>query len=86
MRVFLDPEFFLEKRDLAKRALQTGRVVALDPMNGRDRRAIHVALRDRDNVATMSEGAGLYRQVIVVPEGAEEFEEARETSAPNDDA
>jgi spoIIIJ-associated protein len=71
---------------VAKRALQTGRAVALDPMNGRDRRAIHVALRDRDNVATMSEGAGQYRQVVVVPEGSEEFEEAREQSSQNDDA
>ena len=43
---------------VAKRALQTGRAVALDPMNGRDRRLIHVALRDREDVATMSEGEG----------------------------
>jgi len=43
---------------VAKRALQTGRAVALDPMNGRDRRLIHMALRDREDVATMSEGEG----------------------------
>jgi spoIIIJ-associated protein len=65
---------------VAKRALQTGRAVALDPMNGRDRRLIHVALRDRDDVATMSEGEGRYRQVVVVPENSDEFEEAREQS------
>ena len=46
----------------------------------RDRRLIHVALRDRDNIVTMSEGAGRYRQVVVVPEGSDEFEEAREKS------
>lgn len=61
---------------VAKRALQTGRPVALDPMNGRDRRMIHVALRDREDVATISEGEGRYRQVVVVPEGADEFEDA----------
>ncbi|MCH8082813.1 MAG: hypothetical protein IH885_01105 [Myxococcales bacterium] len=61
---------------VAKRALQTGRPVALDPMNGRDRRLIHVALRDREDVATMSEGEGQYRQVVVVPESSDEFEEA----------
>ena len=65
---------------VAKRALQTGRAVALDPMNGRDRRLIHVALRDREDVATMSEGEGRYRQVVVVPESSDEFEEARAKS------
>ena len=65
---------------VAKRALQTGRAVALDPMNGRDRRLIHVALRDREDVATMSEGEGRYRQVVVVPENSDEFEEARAKS------
>jgi spoIIIJ-associated protein len=88
-RVVVDVEGGAEAREdfltkladrVAKRALQTGRAVALDPMNSRDRRLIHVALRDRDNVATMSEGAGRYRQVVVVPEGADEFEEALEQS------
>lgn len=65
---------------VAKRALQTGRPVALDPMNGRDRRLIHVALRDREDVATMSEGEGRYRQVVVVPESSDEFEDARAQS------
>ncbi len=65
---------------VAKRALQTGRPVALDPMNGRDRRLIHVALRDREDVATMSEGEGQYRQVVVVPESSDEFEHARAQS------
>ena len=69
---------------VAKRALQTGRAVALDPMNGRDRRMIHMALRDREDVATMSEGEGRYRQVVVVPENSDEFEEAREQSGRGD--
>lgn len=75
-------EAFLGKlaERVAKRALQTGRPVALDPMNGRDRRLIHMALRDRDDIATMSEGEGRYRQVVVVPESSDEFEEAREQS------
>ncbi len=60
----------------AQRARETGRSVALDPMNPRDRRVIHVALRDVDGVATMSVGSGRYRQVVVVPEGAPEYEEA----------
>jgi len=73
---------FLERlaERVASRALQTGRPVALDPMNARDRRLIHVALRDRNDVATISEGEGRYRQVVVVPESSDEFEEARAQS------
>ena len=60
----------------AKRARETGRSIALDPMNGRDRRTIHITVRDMDGVATMSIGEGRYRQVLVVPEGAPEYEDA----------
>lgn len=62
---------------VAKRALDTGHAVRLDPMNGRDRRQIHLALRDEESVVTMSSGEGRYRQVLVVPEGAPEFEDAQ---------
>jgi spoIIIJ-associated protein len=68
----------------ASRALETGRSIALDPMNARDRRIIHVALRDTDDIATMSIGEGRYRQVVVVPEGAAEYEEARSSSQRQD--
>jgi len=67
---------------VARRAIETGRAVALDPMNPRDRRTIHLALREAEGVATMSRGEGRYRQVVVVPEGAAEYEEAlRETES-----
>ncbi len=74
-----DREAFLQKiaERVARRACETSRAVALDPMNPRDRRLIHVALRDNAQVATISRGEGRYRQVVVVPEGAPEFEEAR---------
>lgn len=61
----------------AKRAIESGRAVAIDAMSPRDRRVIHVALRDSADVATMSIGSGRYRQVVVVPAGAPEFDEAR---------
>jgi spoIIIJ-associated protein len=66
---------------VARRARETGRAVALDPMNGRDRRLIHIALRDEADIATMSIGEGRYRQVVVVPDGAPEYEQARRESA-----
>ncbi len=89
-RVVVDVEGNREQREAflaraaeraAQRARETGRAVALDPMNGKDRRGIHVALRDAPDVATMSIGEGRYRQVLVVPEGAPEYEEARRHAA-----
>jgi len=59
-----------------KRARDTGRSIGLDPMNSRDRRAIHLAIKEEDGVATMSIGEGRYRQVLVVPEGAPEYDDA----------
>jgi spoIIIJ-associated protein len=85
-RVVIDVEGNEERREAflfrvaeraAARARETGRSVALDPMGPRDRRSIHVALREAEDVATMSVGEGRYRQVLVVPEGAPEYEEAR---------
>ncbi len=84
-RIVVDAEGDRERREeflgrmaerAARRATDTGHAVALDPMNGRDRRGIHMALRETEGIATMSVGEGGYRQVVVVPEGADEYEEA----------
>lgn len=92
-RVVIDVEGGAEEREstlerlasrAAARAADTGRAIALDPMNSRDRRIVHVALRDEDKIATMSIGSGRYRQVVVVPEGAPEYEEALESSKQSD--
>ena len=89
-RVVVDVEGDAEQRQAfleriaeraADRAKETGRAVALEPMNGGDRRMIHVALRDTQDIATMSMGEGRYRQVVVVPRGAAEYEEALQSSA-----
>lgn len=84
-RVVLDVEGNSEAREdfltrLAQRAVararDAGHAIALDPMNGRDRRIIHLAVREAEGVASMSVGEGRYRQVVVVPEDAPEYEEA----------
>ena len=68
----------------AKRAQETGRSVALDPMSGRDRRVIHMALRAAESIATMSIGEGRYRQVlVVVPAAAPEYAEAKAAAGSN---
>ena len=71
-------EEFLERlaQRVIRRAKESGRSVALDPMSPRDRRIIHISIREQDGMATMSIGEGRYRQVVVVPEGAEEYAEA----------
>jgi spoIIIJ-associated protein len=84
-RVVLDVEGNSDAREdflarLAQRAVsrarEAGHAIALDPMNGRDRRIIHLAVREAEGVASMSVGEGRYRQVVVVPEGAPEYDEA----------
>lgn len=84
-RIVVDAEGDAERREsflgrlaerAARRAADSGRSVALDPMNGRDRRMVHVALREQNGIATMSIGSGRYRQVVVVPEGSPEYDEA----------
>jgi spoIIIJ-associated protein len=84
-RVVLDVEGGSDSREkqlerlaerAVKRAIEGGRAIALDPMNGRDRRTIHISVREHAGVATMSIGEGRFRQVVVVPEGAPEYEEA----------
>ena len=90
-RIVLDVEGDLEGREgrlaelagrAASRARETGRAIALDPMSPRDRRAVHLALREVEGVATMSVGESRFRQVVVVPEGAPEYEGAlRESRA-----
>jgi spoIIIJ-associated protein len=88
-RVVVDVEGDAEAREaflgrlakrVARRARESRRAVALDPMNGRDRRLIHLALRDEEGIATMSMGEGRYRQVVVAPEGTAEFAEAQAQS------
>ena len=92
-RVVLDIEGGSESREkhlerlaerVVERAIDGGRAIALDPMNGRDRRTIHMAVREHDGVATMSIGEGRYRQVVVVPEGAPEYDEALRQSQGSD--
>jgi len=84
-RIVLDVEGNAESRDLflerqaervISRAREGGRSIALDPMNARDRRIIHLAVREQEGMASMSIGEGRYRQVVVVPEGAPDYDEA----------
>jgi spoIIIJ-associated protein len=50
-----------------KRAVTEGVPVALPPMDPRDRRTVHLALKDDERVTTISEGEGDLRHVVIVP-------------------
>jgi len=51
----------------ADRVIDTGNPFTLNAMNPRERRIIHLALKDRTDVRTQSEGMGLERKVIIFP-------------------
>ncbi len=53
------------------RAIAEGVPIALDPMEPRDRRTIHLALREDERVSTASEGEGDHRHVVIVPRRAD---------------
>jgi len=54
-------------REMADRAVSEGRTIVLEPMPPRERRLIHLALRDRDDVRTESIGEGDHRKVTIIP-------------------
>jgi spoIIIJ-associated protein len=59
-----------QARQAADRAIAENAAVALDPMDPRDRRTVHLALREDPRVATTSEGEGDHRHVVITPAGA----------------
>ena len=51
----------------AERVISGGQPVALDPMPAAERKIVHLRLRDRDDVATSSDGAEPSRYIVVSP-------------------
>ncbi len=51
----------------AKRAMQQGRIITLEPMSPRDRRVIHLSLAKFPGVSTRSDGQGTERRVRIIP-------------------
>lgn len=75
-RIVLDAEGYREKRAetlrnlaarLAKKAKTERRKTVLEPMSALERRIVHLALADDDEVETRSEGEEPYRRVVIVP-------------------
>ncbi len=53
---------------LAAAAVRTGKVLAVAPISARERRQIHMALVGVEGVSTRSEGEGIFRQLLIVPD------------------
>ena len=54
-------------RRLAERVTAEGKVITFDPMSARDRRIVHMALKEMTSVRTESNGEGPDRRVRIIP-------------------
>ncbi|OCC16381.1 RNA-binding protein Jag [Dissulfuribacter thermophilus] len=73
----VDAQGYLEKRRaaientarrMAEKAKKIGRSVSLDPMNAKERRIVHLAIKKIKGVTTKSVGEGASRRVVIVPQ------------------
>ena len=60
-------ELKLSAEVAAERVRQTHEPFRFQPMAARDRRIIHLALKDQPGIRTTSEGMGAMRQVVIFP-------------------
>ncbi len=51
----------------ADKVSKTGKRITLEPMSAADRRIVHMALADLEEVNTQSRGEGLHRKVVINP-------------------
>ncbi|HNX57778.1 MAG TPA: RNA-binding cell elongation regulator Jag/EloR [Spirochaetota bacterium] len=75
-KVIIDIESYRAKREralhkmsqeIADRVVRTGKPYSLEPMNPFERRLVHMALQNHEQVMTKSEGQGAFRKVKVYP-------------------
>jgi spoIIIJ-associated protein len=53
---------------LADKAVRTQRTITVNPMSPHDRRIIHITLDKVPGVTTRSEGEGIFRRLLIVPQ------------------
>ena len=80
-RVVVDCDNYRESREntlnklaenLAQKAIRLGKKIALEPMNPYERRIIHAALSEREDISTESEGKEPNRYIVIIPENLED--------------
>src|SRR5690242_4220597 len=75
-------ELRLSAQTAAEKVKRTGQPFRFNPMNSRERRVIHLALRGETTVRSESLGSGPQRQVIVYPAGMASLPEPPRDLAP----
>lgn len=80
-RVVVDCDNYRESREntlnklaenLAQKAIRMGKKIMLEPMNPYERRIIHAALSDREDISTESEGKEPNRYIVIIPNNLED--------------
>ena len=69
----------------AERVKQTGRPFHFSPMSSRERRIIHLTLRNETEVKSLSTGMGSWRQVVIMPSSMEQVPEPVRPPSPKPD-
>ena len=88
----VDAQGYLEKRRIqvestarrmAEKARRTGRSLSLDPMNAKERRIVHLALKRIKGVTTKSVGEGDERRVLILPQRRKKGGQGRTSDGRN---
>jgi len=76
VQVVVDVENYRQRRrdsliqtalKLGDKAKRIGKPVTTNPLNARDRRIVHLALKDDPNLDTRSKGEGTLKKVVIIP-------------------
>ena len=76
IKLVIDAQGYREKRyrnlislanRMCRKAISNRRKVELEPMSTLDRRTVHMALKDRDDIETFSKGSEPMRRVVITP-------------------
>jgi spoIIIJ-associated protein len=68
-RLLRQQELRLSAMTVADRVRESNTPYRFNPMNSRERRIVHLALRDEKDLRSESSGAGPYRHVVIYPAG-----------------
>ena len=81
-RLLRQEELRLSALTVADRVRETKTPYRFSPMNSRERRLIHLALRDMTDLRSESSGTGPYRHVVVYPAGMPSLPEPPQPQTP----
>jgi len=78
VNVIIDSEDYRKRREdsvtqlalkMGEKAKRIKKPVMMNPLNPHDRRLVHLALKDDEDLETRSRGQGLLKKVVIIPKG-----------------